>query len=217
MGVFMIAGLVLLVFGWAYLREFSINVQHKFTVVFDDVVGLTKGSFVRINGLRVGRVDSLTLDTKGNKVLVEARIQLPSVNIPRDSKIYIRTSGYVGDKYLDIILGTSTQYIMSGDTIIGEPAFDAFKSLETVSLILNQLDPQLVGKNILDFTSGAAGLVKKVDNVIESTNKVVMSLPNGEELSRLVENAHDTVNQLNTAIEKVQNLATDENAQGNLN
>src|SRR3989338_3317134 len=89
-GVFVISGLILLLFGWAYLREFALHKQQNFTVAYDDVVGLTKGSFVRINGLRVGRVDKLTLDTKANKVLVDARIQIPKVAIPRDSKVYIR-------------------------------------------------------------------------------------------------------------------------------
>ena len=81
-GIFAISGLLLLVFGWAYLREFAIHKQLEFNVVFNDVAGLTKGSFVRINGLRVGRVDSLTLDTKENKVLVNARIQIPKVSSP---------------------------------------------------------------------------------------------------------------------------------------
>jgi len=126
-GAFAISGLLLLVFGWAYLREFAVHKQVAFTVQFDDVVGLTKGSFVRINGLRVGRVDGLILDTEKNKVLVEARIQIPKVTIPVDSMIYIRTSGYVGDKYLDIALGTSNEFIMDGDVVIGERAFHAFQ------------------------------------------------------------------------------------------
>ena len=208
-GAFVISGLVLLVFGWAYLREFAVSKQQSFTVVFNDVIGLTKGSFVRINGLRVGRVDSLTLDTKENKVLVEARIQLPNINIPNDSMIFIRTSGYVGDKYLDVILGMSSEFIMDGDVIAGEPAFDAFQSLEKVSQVLNQLDPKLLGQNIQDVATNAASFIKKADSVVES-------LPTGTELGNLVEKAHETVGQLNTAIDKAQNLAADPTTQNNL-
>ncbi len=216
MGVFLITGLALLIFGWAYLREFAIHKQLDFTVVYKDVIGLTKGSFIRINGLRVGRVDSLTLDTKENKVLVSSRIQIPKITIPNDSKIYIRTSGYVGDKYLDIELGMSSEFIMSGDVIVGEPALDAFKSLEKISQVLNQINPTLIGESIQEITTNAASLVKKADSVVESTDKVVKGLPSGTELTKLVENAHDTVNQLNTAIDKAQHLATDTNTQNNL-
>ena len=208
-GVFVISGLFLLLFGWAYLREFALHKQNNFTVEFNDVIGLTKGSFVRINGLRVGRVDGLTLDTKQNKVLADARIQLSGINIPIDSKIFIRTSGYVGDKYLDIALGMSMEYIKEGDIVIGQPAFDAFQSLEKVSQILEQLDPKLVGQNIQDVTTNAASVIKKADSVIDG-------LPKGAELGNVIEKAHDTVNQLNVAIEKAQNLATNEVAQSNL-
>lgn len=201
-GIFVITGLVLLLFGWAYLREFAIHKQQSFTVVFDDVAGLTKGSFVRINGLRVGRVDSLTLDTKENKVLVLARIQIPDIVIAKDSMFYIRTSGYVGDKYLDVTLGMANEFVMDGDVLAGEPAFDAFQSLEKVSQILNKLNPDLVGQSIQDVTTGAA--------------RVVMSFPQGQELSNLVDKAHDTVSQLNIAIEKARDLATNQGAQNNL-
>lgn len=215
-GMFAITGLLLLVVGWAFLREFSVQQQGHFSIVFNDVAGLTKGSFVRINGLRVGRVDSLTLDTKENKVLVEARIQLPKVVIPTDSRFIIRTSGYVGDKFLDIILGMSSLTIMDGQTVIGEQTIDSFQSLEKISEILNALDPKLVGMNIQDVTSGAANLVQKADLVVENTNKVINTLPNGQELKQLVENAHSTVNQLNAAIDKAQHFASDSNAQNNL-
>ncbi len=209
-GIFVITGLVLLVVGWAFLREFTIQQQGYFTVVYDDVGGLTKGSFVRINGLRVGRVDSLTLDTKENKVLVQTRIQLPKVTIPVDSKFFIRTSGYVGDKYLDIILGMSKVILKDGETIAGEPTIDAFQSLEKISQILNQLDPKIVGMSIQDVTSGAV-------NLVENTNNVIKGLPQGHELKQLIGQAHSTVEQLNTAIDKTQHLATDSNSQNNLN
>lgn len=215
-GAFAITGLILLVVGWAFLREVSIQKQNTFTIIFNDVAGLTKGSFVRINGLRVGRVDALTLDTKENKVLVLSRIQLPKVTIPVDSKFIIRTSGYVGDKYLDIYLGMSDNFIKDGDTVAGEPVIDAFASLEKVSQILNQLNPELVGKNIQDATVGAVGLIQKADLVADSANKVISGLPKGQDLDRLVVNAHDTVNQLNEAIDKAHSFAQDSAAQGNI-
>lgn len=206
-GIFVIFGLILLLFGWAYLREFSVKVQHDFTVVFNDVIGLTKGSFVRINGLRVGRVDKLTLDTKENKVLVEARIQIPEIKIPNDSMFFIRTSGYVGDKYLDVYLGMSGEFIMDGDVIAGEPAFDAFQSLEKISQVINQIDPKILGQSIQDSATNFASLAKKVER----------SVPEKGELKNLIDKAYLTIDKLNIAIEKTQNLATDPGAQNNLN
>ena len=215
-GAFVISGLVLLLFGWAFLREFTIHKQQKFTVVFNDVAGLTKGSFVLINGLRVGRVDRLILDTKENKVLVEARIQLPDILIPRDSKIYIRTSGYVGDKYLDITLGKSGDYIKEGDLVYGEATFDSFKSLEKVSEIVNQIEPTELGKNIQELAGVVVGFLKKADSLTENTNKIVRSLPQGKDFTKLVTDAYNTVEKLNIAIGKVEQISMDESAQKGL-
>lgn len=215
-GVFVIAALILLLIGWAFLREFSIYKQLTFLVEFDDVAGLTKGSFVRINGLRVGRVDNLTLDTKKNKVLVKARIQLPNVQIPKDSVFYIRTSGYVGDKYLDVALGMSNSYINEGEVVLGDATFDSFKSLEKVSEVINQIDPKLLGQNIQEFTSGAVGFLKKADSLAESADKAVKGLPQGKDLEKLVTQAYETIDRLNNAIDKVGNIAKDETANNNI-
>lgn len=215
-GIFVIASLVLLLVGWAFLREFAIHKQNKVTVVFDDVAGLIKGSFVRINGLRVGRVDGLTLDIKQNKVLVEARIQLPAIVLPKDSKFYIRTSGYVGDKYLDIALGTSHEYLRNGDVILGEATFDSFKSLERATEIINEVDPKLLGLTIQEFATGASSFLKKADALIEDTDKVVKGLPTGADLQKLILNARETTSKLHEAINTVEKLATNELAQKNI-
>lgn len=215
-GTFVIAGLLLLIIGWGFLREVTLHKQFRFSIMFDDVAGLTQGSFVRINGLRVGRVDRLTLDTKANKVLVEARIQLPNISIPKDSKIYIRTSGYVGDKYLDITLGTSKNYIADGEVVTGEATFDSFKSLERISEVINEIEPSELGKNIQEFSSRALGVLKKADSLAESTDKLVMDLPRGQDLQTLVNNAYSTVNKLNEAIDKVEQVAQNEVASDNL-
>lgn len=221
--VFVLSGLFLLIFGWAYLREVTIQKQTKFTVVYDDVAGLARGSFIHVNGLRVGRIDSLTLDPIKKQVLVDARIQLPNIDIPKDSKLIIRTSGYVGDKYLEIVLGDSKEYIADGDVIKGEAVFDSFKSLDRISEVVNQLDPETLGKSIQEITTGAAQLVKTADEVATNTNVVVKNLPTGKELTDLVVTAHNTAEKLNSSIKKASNIAdkaeyivTDDKAQRNL-
>jgi len=215
-GVFVISALLLLLLGWAFLREFAIYSQESIMVAFDDVAGLIKGSFVRVNGLRVGRVDSLTLDTKKNKVLVNARIQLPDVHVPKDSKFFIRTSGYVGDKYLDIALGMSSSYFKDGDTAHGEATFDSFKSLETVSEVINQIDPEVLGKNIQEITTGTVGFLKKADTLAEDVDKVVQGIPKGKDFEKVVSQAYGTVDRLNEAIDKVERIAKSDETGSNL-
>lgn len=208
-GIFVISGFFLLVLGWAFLREFAIEKQTQFNISFSDVAGLTKGSFTRINGLRVGRVDSLTLDIKKNKVIASVRIQIPDIKIPNDSKFLIRTSGYVGDKFLDIALGMSDVYIMDGQEVVGEETVDAFKSLEKVSKVLDQINPELLAMDIQDTATNTASLTKKAD-------KAVDGLPDAKQLASLIDNARFTVTKLESSIDKAEALANDSNAQNNI-
>jgi len=177
-GIFAITGLALLIIGWAFLREFAIEKQTNFNISFSDVAGLTKGSFIRINGLRVGRVDTLTLDTKKNKVIVSARIQIPDIKIPKDSMFLIRTSGYVGDKFLDISLGMSNTYLVEGQTVLGDDTVDPFKSLEKVSKVLDQIDADRFARNIQDTASNSASLTKNADKAVSLASREFSSVLN---------------------------------------
>ncbi len=208
-GIFVISGFFLLVLGWAFLREFAIENQTQFNISFSDVAGLTKGSFTRINGLRVGRVDSLTLDIKKNKVIASVRIQIPDIKIPDDSKFLIRTSGYVGDKFLDIALGMSNVYIMDGQEVVGEETVDAFKSLEKVSKVLDQINPELLAMDIQDTVMNTASLTKKADSAVDG-------LPDAKQLSNLLDNAQATVTKLESSIDKVETLVNNPNIQNNV-
>ena len=219
--IFVLSGLFLLIFGWAFLREITIEKQVQFKVIYSDVAGLSRGSFIHINGLRVGRVDKLTLDAKKRIVVVDARVQIPDIQIPKDSLFIIRTSGYVGDKFLDIVLGNSTEYIKNGDVLRGQDVFDSFKSLDKFSKIIDQIDAVELGMNIQDFSGEAVTLVRKASNVADNTNNVVKSLPKGDELTSLVNNAKITVEKLDDSISQAESLINstikDEQAIANIN
>lgn len=92
-GLFMVSALVLLYFGFNFLKGvdfFASN--HNYYTVYENVDKLTLSNQVYINGVQVGRVsDYEILQTQGNKVLVELEI---------DS---------------DIVLGKSTVAILTGD------------------------------------------------------------------------------------------------------
>ncbi len=119
----------------------------------------------------VGRVDSLTLDMKKNKVIASVRIQIPDIKIPNDSKFLIRTSGYVGDKFLDIALGMSDVYIMDGQEVVGAETVDPFKSLEKVSKVLDRINPELLAMDIQDTATNASSVTKNADKAVSAASK----------------------------------------------
>ncbi|MSO71200.1 MAG: MCE family protein [Alphaproteobacteria bacterium] len=97
------------------------------TARFLQVGGLEAGSDVRINGIKVGRVLSRTLDPDKN---FEAVIQLSlgnGVRVPKDSEAAIAGDGLLGDKYVRILPGDSPVSLKSGDTVMKTKNY---KSLE---------------------------------------------------------------------------------------
>jgi len=93
---------------------------------FYKVGGLSKGSDVRINGIKVGTVTSLALDTEDFEAVVTMSLDR-SVQLPTDTAAAIGSEGIVGGKYVRIEPGREKQLISAGGRI--KKTRD-FKSLE---------------------------------------------------------------------------------------
>jgi len=102
-GLFAVIALIILLWGWSWLKSFSLRPPQLFTVQFHDVAGLTKNAPVQVNGVRVGTVEEILLHGKG-QVLCSLRIPIENTIIPQGSTITIQTQGLVGQKYIEITL-----------------------------------------------------------------------------------------------------------------
>ncbi len=81
---------------------------------FDDIGGLSARSPVRIGGVKVGRVESISLDED-----LRARVRLNLANdleLPVDSAASIRTSGLLGDQFVALEPGAEDELLGSGET-----------------------------------------------------------------------------------------------------
>ena len=102
-GLFTVIALIILFWGWSWLKDFSLHPPQHFMVKFHDVAGLTKNAPVQLNGVRVGTVDKIELKGEG-QVFCSLRIPAESTTIPQGSQITIQTLGLVGAKYVEITL-----------------------------------------------------------------------------------------------------------------
>ncbi len=127
-----ILGAVVLVTALTFL-VFALNtaqvravVGYDVTAAFFKVGGLTSGSDVRINGIKVGTVNDLGLDAETFDAVVSMSIR-EGVKIPTDSVASIGSSGIVGGKFVSIQPGGSKEYLAEGGKITRTKDF---KSLE---------------------------------------------------------------------------------------
>lgn len=103
-GVFTIIAVILLLYGWTWLKSFSLfHPPQLITVQFHDIAGLASNAPVNINGVRVGTVEQIDLKGKG-QVYCRLRIKTEEVIVPQGSTFTIQTLGLVGAKYVEISL-----------------------------------------------------------------------------------------------------------------
>jgi phospholipid/cholesterol/gamma-HCH transport system substrate-binding protein len=158
-GVMTVAGIVLLIFGFNFLKGKSLfKKQNHIYAVYTDVQGLNKSNPVIINGLHVGNINELDGGKDLKRIVVTVNLT-KDINIPVNSLAVINP-GLLGTPSLEIQLGNATTFLHSGDTLLtttSNGAFDealkiinpvlyevrnAVKSLDSVLLLVtNVFDP----------------------------------------------------------------------------
>lgn len=116
MGVVVIVIAALFLF-FAY-RVSDLQVVKGYTVSahFLKVGGLTIGSDVRINGIKVGTVISQKLNPED--YVAEIKMSLsPDLKLPKDSVAVIASSGLMGNKFIKIEPGQASEILVDGDEI----------------------------------------------------------------------------------------------------
>jgi phospholipid/cholesterol/gamma-HCH transport system substrate-binding protein len=123
-GLFIIAGIICLGYLSIKLGKLEIVGERGYEIygVFSNVGGLKVGAGVEIAGVTVGRVKSVTLKNYQAYVV----LNFPKgLKIQEDAIASIKTSGLIGEKYIDITPGASEKDIEPGGRIREtQPAID---------------------------------------------------------------------------------------------
>lgn len=112
-----IAAIFILTLRVSDLAHASDSATYTVTGSFNDIGGLKVGAPVELAGVRVGRVAQIKLDQTTYQAVVSMHIQ-DKYRFPKDSDAKILTSGLLGDQYVGIGPGGSTQNMKNGDKFI---------------------------------------------------------------------------------------------------
>lgn len=137
-----ILGLVFLAFKVSAVNTVGKNGTYILYANFTSVSGLKNGASVTLAGVKIGQVDSITIDPKRYKARVSMSIDKQYNNLPFDSSVSILTQGLLGEKYLGIDVGADVEYLQDGDS------FDFTKSAIVIE--------RLIDKFFLKTTTGDA-------------------------------------------------------------
>ncbi len=121
-GVAIFLAFIILIAGFLFLKNTLFRTgTYTLLIEFNDITGLEPADMVSVSGLRIGKVDDFEL--RGLKVFVTISIS-PDVQLPTDSHAQIKSLGMVGEKFIDIRPGTSSNFLKDGDTLQGKSVSD---------------------------------------------------------------------------------------------
>jgi phospholipid/cholesterol/gamma-HCH transport system substrate-binding protein len=118
-GLFMVAGLAALLFlalQVSGLAPRSSEASYTLYANFNDAGGLAPRARVSMAGVTIGSIRDITLDRETFQARVAVDIDVSVDNIPADSAAVIRTSGLLGEQYIDVSVGGDMESLSEGDT-----------------------------------------------------------------------------------------------------
>src|SRR5256712_294151 len=147
---------------------------------FTEVAGLTEGATVRLAGVQIGRVTDVHLPGEpGGKVRVDLTIARRYADrIRRDSIARIETQGLLGDKVVEVTVGTAAAPpLQPGDVLLAREPTDFARVLTQGA----------------DTARDAAALVAALRKTAEDVNR-----------SKLVDDVSATVGKINRVVDQVE-------------
>lgn len=213
-GVFVVGILILFGIGVFAIGSHQKYFQRQYTLwaSYANISGLIVGAPVRLAGLTVGRVNAIYFppDPGAKIVKVELRVNKGVQNrIRKDSIASIQTMGLLGDKYVEISLGSpDSPVLQDGEQIASVDPIDllayaakleeAIDAVNTILIDVKEISGQIRGGqgllhailydpaggqlvNNLAVASGSAeDLMRDLSSAVKSIDNIVKKVERGE-------------------------------------
>ncbi|MFY8069400.1 MAG: MlaD family protein [Flavobacterium sp.] len=161
--VLVIISIVLFIWGYSFLKGKNLfDNSNKLFVVYENVAGLAPSAPVTLNGLTIGKVNSISINPDG-KLLVELHITT-DFPISKSSIAEIYDSGLVGGRQIAIKPNLlDKNYTVSGDYL------QASSKLGLTDALAQQLEP--LQAKIQELLENADVLFTNVNDVLDTQTR----------------------------------------------
>ena len=187
-GIFVLAGLIVLL-GLVYLLGAQARLfepQHTLYADFTAVGGLLDGATVRLAGVQIGRVTQVTLPGEpGGKVRVELRIaRRYASRIRQDSVARIETQGLLGDKVVEITVGSAAEPpLHSGAVIASREPSDIGQVLGQSAEVVQNVSALAASLRQTADVLNESGLVRELTATVASARRIGEQIEKGRGLA----------------------------------
>lgn len=187
----------LLFAGWLTVTLGNITLgadRVAYTARFDDVTGLLVNDNVKVSGVTVGKVHSITVDD-GGAALVTFTVD-DSVDVPEDSTIEVRWRDAFGLRFLYVNPGESDVLAAVDDAGVdfGNDQTKAPTSIGTflhrITPFVKALDPSLQNEVLRAFQSSIVGREAEIRELVRDGADLTQALASRDtEIGRTLDNA----------------------------
>lgn len=220
-GAMAVLGIILLAFGFNFLKGNSVFKKNTVLyAVYKDVQGLVKSNPVVINGLQVGRIETLDGGKDMKRIIVTVTLK-KEINIPSNSLAVINPN-LLGSPSLEIQLGDANTYLKSGDTLVTTLSAGAFdEAMKVINPVLYEVRNAVKSLDSVLTTISSVFDVKTKNNVKNILNnldlatasfvstsaslKQLMDVQNGA-LAKSIMNVNTFTSNLNSNNEKLNSI-----------
>lgn len=120
-GLFMISAIVLLYFGFNFLKGIDFfSSDKKYYAIYKNVDKLTESNLIYLNGYSVGRVSDITIEQHKNRVIVELSID-SEIEVNSNS-VAVLNGELLGGRFIQLVIGSSGEVLKPKDTIRSDVA-----------------------------------------------------------------------------------------------
>jgi phospholipid/cholesterol/gamma-HCH transport system substrate-binding protein len=188
--------------------------RHTYTIraTFDDVTGLLTNDNVKVAGVVVGKVTSVS--TEAGRAVVTFEIDNAHRDIPKDSSAAIRWRNLIGQRYIYLYPGKSAEALEDGDVIDKTASvIDLGELFNRLGPIVGAIDPGQVNDFLETITSALDGREDEVGRSLDDLATLTKGLATRDaSIQRLITNldtVSQTINRRDAQIETMlQNLIT---------
>jgi phospholipid/cholesterol/gamma-HCH transport system substrate-binding protein len=167
----------------------------EYRTILNDASGIYDNASIKVAGINAGKVKAITLS--GSQALITFEV-LEDIKITRFSVLKIKSVGFLGDKYLDIYLGSpNAERLKPGSMVPAEGGGgfeqlgkDAGEVLEEVKVIAKSLREAMVDENNNNMVKGIFKNVSSFTEDIKEFSKTLNAITqrNEAKLQKVVDN-----------------------------
>jgi len=213
--VLVILSIVLFYWGFAFLKGKNLfDTSTKLYAVYDNVAGLVEAAPVTLNGLIIGKVNTIEMLPDG-KMKVELVITNEQIKIAKSSEAQIMDSGLIGGREIAILNNFSdTNYTQSGDIL------KTSNKLGLTAELANQIGP--VKDKVEVLLENANKLIENLNTTLDASTqqKLKASIASLEktmsEFSQISKNANEILSEnkskLNTTLSNFEKTSSNLNS-----